>query len=122
MSGNQFWIVLFDDHERNGTLGFWICQGWDRQFGGLREILATQPGVMQGSTAAVFSKDKTICRRSRTFTRKHCSSQADAKTMGFNLHVPFHQDNLELPALQPSDSEGIGHESPHGTRSPYGPA
>ena len=41
--------------------------------------------------------------------------------MGFDLHVTFHQDNLELPALQPSHPEGIGHGALRGTRSPYGP-
>ena len=82
-----------------------------RKFGGsaVWKHLAFDPGLVQRSTPAVFSKDKAICRGSGTFTRMHCSSQANTEAMGFDLHLAFHEHQLKSPALQPADPERIRH-------------
>ena len=50
----------------------------------------------------------------RTFPWHYGRAKADAETMGFHLHMAFHQNNLKRPALKPTQSEGIGHEVPFG--------
>ena len=69
---------------------------------------------MQGPPPAIFRENKTICRCLGAFPWQHRCSQADAKTMSFDLHVSFHQHDLKRPALKPTQSEGIGHEIPFG--------
>jgi len=49
-----------------------------------------------------------------TFPWQHGRAKADTETMGFDLHMAFHQNHLECPALKPTQPEGIGHEVPFG--------
>ena len=85
-----------------------------RPFGRLCNILSAKPRVMQGSPSAIFRQHETISGSPGTLTGQHRCSQADPEPMGFDLHVTFHQDDLKRPALEPTQSEGIGHEVPFG--------
>ena len=78
----------------------------------MREFLTTQPGVVKSPTTTIFGENQAIGSALGTFPRKHGCAQPNAKTIGFNLNVTFHQDNLEGPALEPAESEGIGHGRP----------
>ena len=75
-------------------------------------VLATKPGIVQGSSASIFSKNKTIGCCLGTFPRQNGCSETDAETMGFDLHMAFHKNHLKCPALKPTQPEGIGHEVP----------
>ena len=77
-------------------------------------VLTTKPGIVQGSSASIFSKNQTISCCLGTFPRQNGCSEADAETMGFHLHMAFHQHHLKRPALKPTQPEGIGHEVPFG--------
>ena len=75
-------------------------------------VLTTKPGIVQGSSASIFSKNKTIGCCLGTFPRQNGCSETDAETMGFHLHMAFHQHHLKRPALKPTQPEGISHEVP----------
>ena len=75
-------------------------------------VLTTKPGIVQGSSASIFSKNKTIGCSLGTFPRQKGCSETDAETMGFHLYMAFHQHHLKSPALKPTQPEGIGHEVP----------
>ena len=49
-----------------------------------------------------------------TFPWHDGRAQADTETMGFHLHMAFHQHHLKSPALKPTQPKGIGHEVPFG--------
>ena len=86
------------------------------------EFLTTQPGVMESPTTTIFGENQAIGSALGTFPRKHGCAQPNPKTIGFDLNMTFHQNNLEGPALEPAESEGIGHGFPFSaTRIPYGP-
>lgn len=76
--------------------------------------------MVKCTSTSVFGQYKSVGCSSRAFAGKNSGSQADAETMGFDLDVTFHENNLEEPTLQPPNPEGIGHEALLGTRSPYG--
>ena len=73
------------------------------------EFLTTQPGVMESPTTTIFGENQAIGSALGTFPRKNGSAQPNPKTIGFDLNMTFHQNNLEGPALEPAESEGIGH-------------
>ena len=86
------------------------------------EFLTTQPGVVESPATTIFRENQAIGSALGTFTWKHGSAQPNAKTVCFDLNLTFHQYNLEGPALEPAESEGIGHGFPFSaTRIPYGP-
>ena len=76
--------------------------------------------MVKRTPTSIFSQNKSIGCRSRAFAGENSGSKADAETMSFDLDVPFHENDLEEPTLQPPNPEGIGHEALLGTRSPYG--
>ena len=53
-----------------------------------------------------------LCRCLGALPWQHRRAQANAESMGFDLHVAFHQHDLKRPALKPTQPEGIGHEVP----------
>lgn len=78
---------------------------------------------MQSSAALVFRKNQPVGSCLRAFALLDGRSQPDAEALGFNLHIAFHEHDLEGPALQPAKSEGIGHQVvPSTSGSPYGAA
>ena len=86
------------------------------------EFLTTQPGVVESPATTIFRENQAIGSALGTFTWKHGSAQPNAKTVCFDLNLTFHQYNLEGPALEPAESEGIGHGFPFSaTDIPYGP-
>ena len=109
VSSNQLWVLLTDDNKgcrlfRGGFL--------ERFVGGLGvvgKVLASQPGVVQCTTTAIFSQNESICRGMGAFAGQNCGANANSESMGLNLYMPFHQDNLKSPTLQPSQPEGITH-------------
>ena len=78
----------------------------------MREFLTTQPGVVKSPTTTIFGENQAIGSALGTFPRKHGCAQPNAKAVGFDLNVTFHQNDLEVPALEPAESEGIGHGRP----------
>ena len=78
----------------------------------MREFLTTQPGVVESPATTIFRENQAIGSALGTFTWKHSSPQPNAKTVCFDLNLTFHQYNLEGPALEPAESEGIGHGCP----------
>ena len=78
------------------------------------EFLTTQPGVVESPATTIFRENQAIGSALGTFTWKHGSPQPNAKTVCFDLNLTFHQYNLEGPALEPAESEGIGHGCPLG--------
>ena len=81
------------------------------------QLLSAQPGMVEGTGAAVFGQDQTVSRIVRTFTRQYRCAQTDSKAIGLNLNMTFHQNDLEGPALKPSKSEGICHGFPFRQRA-----
>ena len=67
---------------------------------------------MESPTTTIFGENQAIGSALGTFPRKHSCAQPNAKTIGFDLNVTFHQNDLEVPALEPAESEGIGHGCP----------
>ena len=90
-------------------------------FGGPSRILTSQPGIVESPAATVLSQNETVGGSLWTLSWKDHCAKADAETMGFHLHLTFHQDNLKGPTLQPAQSEGIGQKGWLGENSPYGP-
>ena len=78
------------------------------------EFLTAQPGVVKSPTTTIFGENQAIGSALGTFPRKHGCAQPNPKTIGFDLNMTFHQNNLEGPALEPAESEGIGHGCPLG--------
>ena len=88
---------------------------------GLSHGLSAQPGVMQSSAALVFRQDQTVGSCLGAFALLDGRSQPNAEALGFNLNIAFHEHDLEGPALQPTQTEGIGQRIPlSASGSPYG--
>ena len=83
--------------------------------------LTAQPGVMQGTTALIFSEHQPVGCSLRALPPLNCRPQTDSEALGFYLNVSFHEHHLEGPALQPTQTEGIGQRIPlSASGSPYG--
>ena len=63
---------------------------------------------MESSATTVLCQNETVSGGPWTFTRKDHRSKTNAETVGLDLDLTFHQDDLEGPTLQPAQSEGIG--------------
>ena len=59
-SGHQFRIAGFNDNQGDGTLRGGVSQGWNKQFGGTRQVTAAEPCVMKGPATTIFGKNQTI--------------------------------------------------------------
>ena len=78
---------------------------------------------MQRSAALILSQYQSVGSSLRTFALLDGCSQTDPESLGFHLNISFHEHDLEGPALQPTETEGIGQWIfPSTSGSPYGAA
>ena len=76
---------------------------------------------MQCSSALILRQHEPVSGSLRALPLEQSCSQADAEALRFHLNCAIHEHDLEGPPLQPTQSEGIGHQLPlSASASPYG--